>query len=369
MPLVSYPDNFLLSGCEMQSGNETIHIVFLNMIPTLPTSPGKLDTKGGEERGVGVPGRGRTRGRGQRKSLAANPFLKPTRTLAPSKIQPQSSQNNPFLAQIAKHEVPVLSSNTTNQARPPPSYASVLSGNRQGQQQARFPVPSFISHGPNSIPVLVSDTQGDTHRNPFLDQQTSLSTVNSFPPPSLPPPPPYQLPFTAALSSEDLNTSSSNPFLTMRTLSGASSSSTASIPPSFQGGSTADFGLQRVIKEHSSTHGPVLQAPLDTDGLFSTGMGGAVLALDPQSDPDGLSLDILEDRAIVSGAVPSSNKALHVKGIPEELNNQATLMKHFSQFGEVVQLKCNSYKRYATVEFASRVSHVCVYWQGYCLFC
>ena len=300
----------------MQSGNETIHIVFLNMIPTLPTSPGKLDAKGGEERGVGIPGRlarGRTRSRGQRKSLAANPFFNTTGTLAPSKIQSQSSQNNPFLAQIAKHEAPVLSSNATNQAHPPPSYASVVSGNRQGQQQARFPVPSFISHGPNSIPVLVSDTQGDAHRNPFLDRQTSLSTVDSFPQPSLPPPPPYQLPFTAALSSEDLNTSLSNPFL--------------------------------------------------------TGMGGPVLALDPQSGPDGLSLDILEDPAIVSGAVPSSNKALHVKRIPEELNNQVILMKHFSQFGQVVQLKCNSYKRYATVEFASRVSHVCVYWQGYCLFC
>lgn len=347
----------------MQSGNETIHIVFLNMIPTLPTSPGKLDAKGGEERGVGVPGRlvrGRTRARGQRKSLAANPFLKTTGTLAPSKIQPQSSQNNPFLAQIAKNEAPVLSSNVANQARPLPSYASVVSGNRQGQQQARFPVPSFISHGPNSVPVLVSDTQGDTHRNPFLDQHTSLSTVDSFPPPSLPPPPPYQLPFTAALSSEDLNTSLSNPFLT--TLSGAASStSTASIPPSFQGGSTADFGLHNVIKEHSSTQRPVLQAPLDTGGLFSTGMGGPVLVLDPQSDPDGLSLDVLEDPAIVSGVVPSSNKALHVKGISEELNNRVTLLKHFSQFGQVVQLKCSSYKRYATVEFASRVSHVCVY--------
>ena len=114
----------------------------------------------------------------------------------------------------------------------------------------------------------------------------------------------------------------------------------------------------------------MLQAPLDTGGLFSTGMGGPILALDPHSDPDGLSLDVLGDPAIVSGAVPSSNKALHVKGIPEELNNPVTLMKHFSQFGQVVQLKCNSYKRYATVEFASRVRHVCVLGeQSYWLFC
>ena len=163
----------------MRSGNKTIHIIVF--LKYHPTSPGKLDAKGGEGRGVGVPSRlvrGGTRGRGQRRPLTANPFLKTTGTLTPSKIQPQLSQNNPFLAQITKHQAPILSSNVTDQAGPPPpSYASVVSGNRQGQQQARFPVPSFISHGPNSIPVFVSDIQGDAHRNPFLDQQTSLSTV------------------------------------------------------------------------------------------------------------------------------------------------------------------------------------------------
>ena len=289
-------------------------------------------------------------------------------------MQPQSSQNNPFLAQITKHQAPILSSNVTDPAGPPPpSYASVVSGNRQGQQQARFPVPSFISHGPNSIPVFVSDTQGDAHRNPFLDQQTSLGTVDSAPPPSLPPPPPYQLPFTTAPSSEDLLiTGSNNPFLTK--LPGTSSTSIASFPLSFQGGSTADLGPLNVVKQHSSTHGPMLQAPLDTGGLFSTGMGEPMFALDPQSDTDGHSLGILQDPAIISGAIPSSKKALHVKGIPEELNDWGILMQHFSQFGQVVQLKCNSYKRYATVEFASRVRHgmacVCVLVEkSYMLFC
>ena len=105
----------------------------------------------------------------------------------------------------------------------------------------------------------------------------------------------------------------------------------------------------------------MLQAPLDTGGLISTGMVEPMFALDPQSDTDGHSLDILQDPAIISGAIPSSKKALHVKGIPEELNDWGILMQHFSQFGQVVQLKCNSYKRYATVEFASRVR------QGMCV--
>ena len=49
-------------------------------------------------------------------------------------------------------------------------------------------------------------------------------------------------------------------------------------------------------------------------------------------------------------------KTLHVKGIPDELNTNAVLRKHFTQFGEVKLLKCFPSKKYATVEFATRVS-------------
>ena len=49
-------------------------------------------------------------------------------------------------------------------------------------------------------------------------------------------------------------------------------------------------------------------------------------------------------------------KTLHVKNIPDELNNSETLRSHFSQFGQVTLLKSFPAKKFATVEFASRVS-------------
>ncbi len=49
-------------------------------------------------------------------------------------------------------------------------------------------------------------------------------------------------------------------------------------------------------------------------------------------------------------------KTLHVKSIPDELNNSEILRTHFAQFGQVKLLKSFPAKKYATVEFASRVS-------------
>ena len=49
-------------------------------------------------------------------------------------------------------------------------------------------------------------------------------------------------------------------------------------------------------------------------------------------------------------------KTLHLKNIPEHLNNPPSLRRHFSQFGEIVVLGCQPGKRYATVGFSTRVS-------------
>ena len=48
-------------------------------------------------------------------------------------------------------------------------------------------------------------------------------------------------------------------------------------------------------------------------------------------------------------------KTLHLKNVPEHLNNPPTLRKHFSQFGEISLLNCQPAKRYATVAFTTRV--------------
>ena len=49
-------------------------------------------------------------------------------------------------------------------------------------------------------------------------------------------------------------------------------------------------------------------------------------------------------------------KTLHLKNVPEHVNNPPTLRKHFSQFGEIVVLDCQPGKRFATVGFTTRVS-------------
>ena len=58
-------------------------------------------------------------------------------------------------------------------------------------------------------------------------------------------------------------------------------------------------------------------------------------------------------------AVPSaSNTALHLKNVPDELNNKTFLSAHLGKFGKIKALKCFPEKRYATVEYYLRV---CVY--------
>ena len=290
--------------------------------------------------------RGGTRGRGQRGRLGGNPFLKTvgSGTMPPPRRQPQSAQN-PFLAQIAKQEIPVLSSGLANQTGPPPTYAAVVSGSRQGQQQAMFPVPGFITHGPDFIPVSISDLPGDFHAKPFMGHQPLIDFVEPPPPPAL------RTPFTSDPGSQDLfplstdptvSTGSDNPFLTNLL---STHDSSAHLLPSFRNSDTGliEFGPQ----DGNTNSGPVLQAPLHTGGLFVTGM---------EAHSGNNPSDIFQDSNIISEQYASSaNKALHVKGIPEELNNPVTLKKHFSQFGEVARLRSNPQKLYATVEFANRV--------------
>ena len=58
----------------------------------------------------------------------------------------------------------------------------------------------------------------------------------------------------------------------------------------------------------------------------------------------------------VSGSEEGLASSLHVKGIPDELNVEAVLQKHFTQFGKVTNLLCVPQKKFAQVTFASNVS-------------
>lgn len=56
--------------------------------------------------------------------------------------------------------------------------------------------------------------------------------------------------------------------------------------------------------------------------------------------------------------IPSTNDTntrLFFKALPVELDNYNFLLKTFMKFGEVKSLTCNSKRRFALVEFATRV--------------
>lgn len=57
----------------------------------------------------------------------------------------------------------------------------------------------------------------------------------------------------------------------------------------------------------------------------------------------------------------SSSTALHLKALPDQFNDEALLMNHFSKFGHVTRIKCNTAKMYATVTFKTHVSSSQVY--------
>ena len=257
--------------------------------------------------------------------------------------------DNPFFA--AKQDRPVIETGLTGQSgrgggrtTQPPTYAAAVSGTRQ--QQGSVPVPSFITHGPDSIPPLAAGVFGnDTTNNPFLKSlqsgQHSIGLLRPPPPPYHPPPPsatPFQQP-------------------------------------------------EGSVGEREGGHPVIPQAPLNTEGLFhSTASFSPADQLShgvPSSPPQASGMPALpnfpmqqRDLIFAADSQPKphpqlhpqphpqlqpqplphpDNTALHVKGIPDELNNQPFLGKHFSRFGKVSKLNCYPKKRCATVVYAIKV--------------
>ena len=56
----------------------------------------------------------------------------------------------------------------------------------------------------------------------------------------------------------------------------------------------------------------------------------------------------------------ASNKSLHIKGVPEDLNNEDHLLNHFSRFGSVEAVQCDRRKRCADVHFKTRVRNIII---------
>ena len=232
-----------------------------------------------------------------------NPFLQ--RPRGPAVVSSSTSlATNPFLAaQVSRRDRQAQGSGV-----PPRSYASIVSGQAPSSRAVvGGSIPSFISHGPGSMPPFPGSSSdqfgngiGGLLQNPFLTQVhqdvgassvamatrappllPTNSAVNPFITAPLPPPPPYQT--APPLSVVDAN----QPFL---------------------GGAS-----------------------------YSTG------ATDPQALPH------------------SSETVLHVKNIPDDFNKVSFLKSHFSKYGALKDIKCHPNKKFATVHFKLRVSHVTVY--------
>ena len=68
---------------------------------------------------------------------------------------------------------------------------------------------------------------------------------------------------------------------------------------------------------------------------------------------------ISQDPRLAAEPLPSeSNCSLHIKGVPDNLNNETFLHEHFSRFGPVLSINCHPEKRFADVHFKTRVSSV-----------
>ena len=277
----------------------------------------------GSYRGRGGASRGRTRPRLKSQesdqTTNENSFIQQAHNrgnVAPpstSSDDQASSQveTNPFFAAMDKPRT----NSVAARGRKPPSYAAIVSGPGRGRgqrtAQPKPAVPSFITHGPQS--VSVSSSEVSTPINPFLTEPSSSSQFHNT--------------FT-------------------------DSSSTGM--PSTE---------QNITVHYNPSHtGSIYQASLNTEGFNSS---ANQLPHFPQlpsySDSFNVhtghhpSLQIHESLAQFTQASSLGGAALHVKGIPDELNNPIFLKKHFSRFGPVKDIKCNPNKLYATVEFEMRV--------------
>ena len=244
-----------------------------------------------------------------------------------SQQQQQQTSINPFLTSR-----PVVSASSSSSSSQPPSYASIVSGGGGGgaipqaqtvRKQPSGPVPTFITLGPSSVQVLpdlepghsdVTSTPApiQTTNQLFISAPSSLQSSQLLPASNskLLGSPKFQIPINIgvpqfALNTQDSATSQAPPI--------------APPPPPSQLPSYDQSML-------SSTYRPAMQ-------MTAANIGP------PQSD---------------AGALPQ-NMTLHVKGVPDELNNQAFMEKHFSRFGPLKAVECHPQKKYATMTFRSKV--------------
>ena len=260
-------------------------------------------------------------------STENNPFLKglpSTRDEAETNVgkedvpsQPTIS-GNPFLSGLASKQPPPGYSESTsgdapNRHPPPPTYDTFLDGSTQPPQAGneRTNISSFIAPGPDYEP---SD-DAKKPLNPFLAK-------SRFP--------------KSQSHSTAPETRSIQVHTTIRSDGQQGETVGFDVPMSSLQASTMPHSA---IKTTEQTHLPTYS----------------------ETVAHGSQMMVNKPRAGGSTRAPLPQHAnmtvLHVKGIPDEMNNSAVLRKHFSQYGHVKLLKCFPAKKFATVEYSNRVSY------------
>ena len=256
---------------------------------------------------------------GQSQNNNQNPFLgggKIATTISTSSQQSQAQLAPPISsAQTALVNPFLVDRSTTNSQPlppplppPPPSYASIVSGGGVASVRPPLgPVPTFITHGPGSVQVQVPSTVSNSS-----DVSSTQKVTNQF---------------TNAPSQPDTafnSTSSGFSILGQPKLQ---------IP--------VTMGAPIFPSQAAAAAGNLLSYSQATD--FQPGLQ--------------MQTTLEAPLGIGVGSLPT-NLTLHVKGVPDKLNNESFMEKHFSRFGPLKAIECNPQKKYATVTFQDKVTIV-----------
>ena len=190
-------------------------------------------------------------------------------------------------------------------------------------QRRRAPLPSNSLQGPVPVfqlPTMAASGGGGLARLPAANTtQTSMGQAHA----------PFTLPTTESSGARSQTLSSS-----------ISSKLTATTTTT-----DTDTSLGTAVHVQHTAVAPTSPSKRASSSVHHRELPGGLSSLDPQP--------------LLAVAVPSaSNTALHLKNVPDELNNKTFLSAHLGKFGKIKALKCFPEKRYATVEYYLRV---CVY--------
>lgn len=197
--------------------------------------------------------------------------------------------------------------------------------------QRMKPPPRPASFHPTTPSSLAStaplSAPSSSVNNPFLHPPPSYASVVS-----------RELPQSVPLQTANQNKPASgiNPFMTQQTAAKITISSSEPQTDSHQTSPALRF-----------TAGPKQQQQQQQSSVAVR-----TVTQKPLYDPRRAALPLGQTR----GALLPNNATLHVKEIPPQFNTESFLEEHFSKFGVLKSVRCNTAKMYATAVFETQVT-------------